>query len=233
MIPATPVPTPARPAGTPPARGPARAAARGSVDVGSRLMYESLQGRLLSKEPARCVVEVGGIGYLVHVPLSSFERLPALGADVFLRLHLVVREDDWRLFGFASEEERELFRACLKVSGVGPVTALALLSGLSPREFRAAVVAGDVKALTRVKGIGKKTAERMVVELRDALALQGVDGAGAAAPAGEPAGPLAEAALALVALGLDPADAQSRLSRIPRGAELPVGDLLRLALRRG
>ena len=195
-------------------------------------MYESLKGRLLSKEPARCVVEAGGIGYLVHVPLSSFERLPALGAEVCLRLHLVVREDDWRLFGFASEEERELFRACLKVSGVGPVTALALLSGLSPREFRAAVVAGDVKALTQVKGIGKKTAERMVVELRDALALEGAE-VGGTAVAWVPAGPLAEAALALVALGLDPADAQSRLARIPRGAELPVGDLLRIALRRG
>jgi len=196
-------------------------------------MYESLQGRLVAKTPARCVVEAGGIGYLVHVPLSSFERLPPLGADVFLRLHLVVREDDWRLFGFATDDERDLFRACLKVAGVGPVTALALLSGLSPREFRAAVVSGNVKALTQVKGIGQKTAERMVIELRDALALPGTDLPGDAATTGAPAGPLTEATLALVALGLEPAEAQSRLARIPRAAELPIGDLLRIALRRG
>jgi Holliday junction DNA helicase RuvA len=163
-------------------------------------MYESVRGRVVSKEPSRCVVEAGdGVAYSVSVPLSTFERLPAVGEQASLRLHLSVREDDWRLFGFLTEEERALFRSCLKVSGVGPVTALALLSGLSPRDLRAAVTGGDVKALAAVKGIGKKTAERLVVELRDALG--GVDDA-AAGPA-TPIGPLADATSALVALGLD------------------------------
>ena len=195
-------------------------------------MYESLKGRLISKEPTRCVIEAGGIGYLLLVPLSTFERLPALGAEASLRLHLVVREDDWRLFGFASDEERELFRACLKVSGVGPVTALSLLSGLSPRDLRAAVVGGDVKALTQVKGIGKKTAERMIVELRDALALAGGGVDMVLAGARSPVGPLAEATLALVALGLDPSDAEARLSRIEGAASKSVDELVRRALRR-
>jgi Holliday junction DNA helicase RuvA len=188
-------------------------------------MFESIRGRLLSKAPAQAVVEAGGLGYAVAVPLPTFERLPAAGAEVTLRLHLVVREDEWRLYGFASEEERALFRACLGVSGVGPATALALLSGMTPKDLRAAVTGGDVAALQRVKGVGRKTAERLVVELRDAL--------GPASPAagGAPAGPLSEAAAALVALGLSDAEAAERLRRVPAAADLPVAEVVRRALR--
>ena len=191
-------------------------------------MYESLRGRLIEKEPSRCVVEAGGIGYVVAVPLSTYERLPVFGAEATLFLHLVVSEVAWRLFGFATKDERALFRTCLKVAGIGPATALALLSGMGARDLEAAVAAGDVKALTRVKGIGKKTAERLVVELRDALGGVGAVTRGSAAPV---AGPLADAHAALLALGLDAGEASERLRRIPDAAGLDVAVLVRKALR--
>jgi Holliday junction DNA helicase RuvA len=188
-------------------------------------MFESIRGRLVSRSPAHAVVEAGGLGYAVSVPLSTYERLPQKGDEVTLRLHLVVREDEWRLYGFADEEERALFRACLKVSGVGPATALALLSGMAPRDLRAAVSGGDVVALQRVKGVGKKTAERLVVELKDAL------GSAPRAAGGVPAGPLSDAAAALVALGLTEGEAAERLRRVPQAADLPLAEVVRKALR--
>ncbi len=192
-------------------------------------MYESIRGRLAAKEPGFAVVEAGGLGYRVLVPLSTFERLPPSGSETFLRTHLVVREDEWRLFGFATEEERALFRACLGVSGVGPSTALALLSGMPARDLRAAVATGDVAALTRIKGIGKKTAERLVVDLKDALLAEQV-------AAGEPvtsAGVPADAVAALVALGIDPGEAAERIRRATKDdsgpSDLPT--LVRRALK--
>jgi holliday junction DNA helicase RuvA len=192
-------------------------------------MYESIRGRLTAKEPGFAVVEAGGLGYRVLVPLSTFERLPPSGSETFLRTHLVVREDDWRLFGFATEEERTLFRACLGVSGVGPATALALLSGMPARDLRAAVATGDVAALTRIKGIGKKTAERLVVDLKDALLAEQV-------ASGEPptsSGVPADAVAALVALGIDPAEAADRIRRATKDdagpTDLPA--LVRRALK--
>ncbi len=222
MIP--PPPRPARPPAPPPFPG----AAMGPPGAILPRMYESLRGRLTSKDATSCVVEAGGLGYALHVPFSTAERLPAVGTEVAMKLHLVVREDEWRLFGFLSDEERALFRSCLSVSGVGPATALALLSGMRATDLRAAVAAGDVAALTRVKGIGKKTAERIVVELRDKWASEvSSTGGGDAAVAG----PLAQALAALTALGLDPAEAAERLRRIPKAAELETGDLVKRALR--
>jgi Holliday junction DNA helicase RuvA len=189
-------------------------------------MYDSVRGVLKRREPDLCVVEVGGLGYALHVPLSTFERLPRAGEEVVLLLHVVVREDEWRLFAFASEEERGLFRSCLKVAGVGPVTALALLSGMRVEDLSTAVSSGDVKALTRVKGVGRKTAERLVVELKDVLGkgVRGAPGSGLA--------PLAsDAARALVALGLDPAEAEERVRRHWKGESVPLADLVRQALR--
>lgn len=195
-------------------------------------MYESVRGRLLVREATRCVVEAGGLGYSIAVPLSTAERLATarLGDEVFLKLHLAVPErgGEWRIFGFSTDEERELFRAALSVSGVGPATALALVSGMPARELRAAVAAGDAKALSRIKGVGKKTAERLVVELRDAFAAPTGPGGGPAVP-----GPLADAVAALVALGLDPSEAADRLRRIPDAERVPVADLVRRALRSG
>lgn len=191
-------------------------------------MYESVRGRLAEKEATRCVVETGGFGYVVAVPSSTADRLPRVGDDVRLLLHLVVPErgGDWRLFGFLTADERALFRACLGVSGVGPSTALALVSGMPPQAFRVAVAAGDVTALTRIKGVGRKTAERLVVELRGAL-----EPGGDAGPALRPEGPVAEAVAALVALGLEPSEAAERLRRLPDAATTPVADLVRKALK--
>lgn len=190
-------------------------------------MYESVRGRLVSKAPGHAVVETGGIGYRIAVPLSTYERLPASGSEVGLHVHLVVREDEWRLMGFLTDEERALFRACLGVNGVGPATALALLSGLSAKELRSAVASGDVAALTRVKGIGKKTAERLVVDLRDAVAAE-IEAEGRP-PISK--GPAADAVAALVALGIDPTDAADRVRRVagPGTDDLPA--LVRAALR--
>ena len=194
-------------------------------------MYDFVRGLVRAREPASCVVEAGGIGYAISVPLSTYERLPKVGETTTLLLHLVVREDAWRLFGFATEEERRVFKKCLDVPGVGPVTALALLSGMKPKELAAAVQTADVKALTRVKGVGKKTAERLVIELKDAFdALAGGAGGGATGP---PPGPFGDALRALTALGLTPEEAETRLRRHPVAETATVGDLVRRALRGG
>ena len=194
-------------------------------------MFESIQGRLAERQPMRAVVEAGGIGYLVHVPLSTSEALPAVGKEARLLLHPVVREDEWRLFGFATSEEREVFRSLLKVGGVGPAAAMSLLSGLGAAEGVRAVSTGDARALTRVKGVGRKTADRVVVELRDAWKEGGPSGR--AAPSGAPLGPAEDAVRALEALGMDSSEARRRvLGHVERlGTKVPIPDLVRAALR--
>jgi Holliday junction DNA helicase RuvA len=193
-------------------------------------VLESIQGRLASKEPGRVVVEAGGLGYLVHVPVSDHDALPSAGHDVRLLLHLEVREDLWRLFGFARAEDREAFRRLLTVKGVGPTTAMTILSGIGVADLVAAVAAEDVRTLTRVKGIGRKTADLIVAELKDD-AKRGRLGApsarGAAAAVGD------DAVRALVALGMDAGEARQRLDRsaaaLPAGAG--VAERVRAALR--
>ena len=198
-----------------------------------RAVYESLHGRLTRKEPAFVVVTAGGIGYRVLVPLSTFEVLPRTGQDAELLLHLVVREDEWRLFGFATDDEREAFRTLLRVAGVGPVLALAILGGLGPGELARVVREGDIKALTKVKGVGRKTAERIAVELKDAWGERGsVPGAGVAALV---EGPQAQAVRALEALGHAPDEARRRVDKAAQNAKGDAADdvaaLVRAALR--
>jgi Holliday junction DNA helicase RuvA len=195
-------------------------------------MYESVRGTLLRRDLSNAVVEAGGVAYLLQVPLSTYEALPPAGAEVRLHVHLGVRPDEWRMYGFATPEERSVFRALLRVSGVGPAVALALLSGLRPAELEAAVAGGDVHALTRVKGVGRKTAERIVVELRDVFDRAGaavaLPGSVAAVPA------VADAVRALASLGLDPAEASRRVARHAADrdpATLDAADLIRQALR--
>ncbi len=152
------------------------------------------------------MVEVGGLGYELEAPMSTFFHLPAVGEEVRLLTHLVVREDAHVLYGFATEDERRLFRSLIKVSGVGPKIALALLSGISVEAFAQCVQSEDVTALTRVPGIGRKTAERLIVEMRDRLGgRRGAARCERRCPAG--ASPEAEAYGALVALGYKPAEA--------------------------
>jgi holliday junction DNA helicase RuvA len=132
-------------------------------------MIAMLHGLLFDKQPSKVVLEVSGVGYEVFIPLSTYDRLPAPGGACRLLVSHVVREDDELLFGFATAEEKEIFNLLLTISGVGPKLALCMLSGLTIAEFKRCVVEGDVKRLSSVHGIGRKTAERMVVELRDKI----------------------------------------------------------------
>ena len=172
-------------------------------------MIVFLDGRLAEKEPTRVVVDVGGVGYEAAIPLSSYDRLPAVGQRVRILTVPVVREDAHLLFGFMTAEERELFLLLTSVNGIGPKLGLAVLSGLSVRDLKAAIAAGDVKRLSGISGIGKKTAERLVLEMRDKL---GKGDLAEALTADRAAGPaeakLRDAYLALVSLGYKPADAQ-------------------------
>jgi len=183
-----------------------------------------LTGKLSEKRPPTVVVDVQGIGYEVDVPMSTFFLLPATGSTVVLHTHLVVREDAHLLFGFATEEERRVFRQLLKISGIGARTALSLLSGMSVAELYLAVSSQDGARLTRIPGIGKKTAERLLLELRDKL------GTGApAALAGSPAAARSDALNALIALGYSEKEAGLALAKVP--AEIPLQDAIRQALK--
>ena len=191
-------------------------------------MIGSLRGRISSKVPPQLTVDVGGLGYELEAPMSTFFHLPAVGEEVRLLTHLVVREDAHVLYGFATEDERRLFRSLIRVSGVGPKIALALLSGISVSAFAQCVLTGDIAALTRVPGVGRKTAERLIVEMRDRLAapLTSPD----AAAAGGPASPEGEAYGALVALGYRPAEATRLLKAVGPGTH-STEELIRRALQ--
>jgi Holliday junction DNA helicase RuvA len=191
-------------------------------------MIGSVRGRITSKTPPQLTVEVGGVGYDLEAPMSTFFHLPAVGQDVRLLTHFVVREDAQLLYGFATEEERRMFRNLLKVSGIGPKIALALLSGMSVEAFILCVQSQDVAALVRVPGIGRKTAERMIVELKDklspTLSATGVE----IVPVGTT--PEAEAYGALVALGYKPAEATRLLKAAGPGTH-STEELIRRALQ--
>jgi Holliday junction DNA helicase RuvA len=190
-----------------------------------------LRGRLLRATPERLLVEAGGVGYDVSVSLVTFSELERQGGEVVeLHVHTHVREDQLALFGFATERERELFERLIKVSGIGPRLAQVVLSGLPTSDLLQAIAAGDVTRLTRIPGVGKKTAERMVVELRDALQVLAKE----AAP--EPAGAAAsddDLVAALVNLGYKASQAEKAVGEARREApEASFQELLPLALRR-
>jgi Holliday junction DNA helicase RuvA len=195
-------------------------------------MIGFLRGRLAAKSPPTLLVDVGGVGYEVEAPMSTFYGLPAVGEPVSLHTHLVVREDAHVLFGFGSEGERRLFRGLLKVSGVGPKLALGILSGASVEDFLRTIEAEDVAMLTRIPGIGRKTAERVIIEMRDSVKKLGMP-----VPGGEsgpvfavPASPQSEAFAALVALGYKPAEI-TRLLKLAEEPGASTTDLIRRALQ--
>jgi Holliday junction DNA helicase RuvA len=195
-------------------------------------MIGHLRGRLAARHPPQLVVDVGGVGYELEAPMSTFYGLPAVGAEVSLHTHLVVREDAHVLFGFGTQRERALFRELIKVSGVGPRIALAILSGVNVDEFQRCVETEDVASLVRVPGIGRKTAERLVIEMRDRLKATGGTTSGAL-PGTSPdsaATPQAEAFSALVALGYKPAEVTRLLQKVDPSAT-STEDLIRHALR--
>jgi len=198
-------------------------------------MITFLEGVLIEAFPTHVVVNVQGVGYHVFIPLSSYDRLPAPGAQIKILTHLVVREDAHILYGFMSTGERDLFRLLVNhVSGIGPKTALDVLSGSSVMSFKAMVVENDVKSLSRIKGIGKKTAERIVVELKDKVGVAAAWEAASAAHAPSPQeARLNDAVLGLIALGYKQVDAHKALKEViaVRGAEIETDELVRQALK--
>ena len=197
-------------------------------------MIGRLTGTLAEKHPPFLLVDVHGVGYEVQAPLSTISALPALGEQVSLHTHLAIREDGHSLYGFASARDRELFRALIRISGVGPKLALTLLSGMSVDEFIQCLRHQDPARLTRIPGVGRKTAERLVIEMEDRVKTL-VDGspapatAGTGAPPAEDAG--GEAISALVALGYKQAEA-TRLVEKTGEPGLPSEELIRRALQK-
>lgn len=193
-------------------------------------MIGRLTGMLLHKEPPGLLIDVGGVAYELDAPMTTFYDLPATGERVSLYTHLVVREDAHLLYGFSRDSQRKLFRALLKVSGVGPRVALAILSGLTETEFGQCIAAEDVTRITRVPGIGRKTAERLIVELRDKIGTEAVTSAPLPTVAGAETNPAGEAVSALMALGYKPQEA-TRLVRSVETGGLGTEDIIRQALR--
>jgi Holliday junction DNA helicase RuvA len=177
-------------------------------------MIGFLRGRIANKQPPRLVLDVNGVGYELEAPMSTFYELPDVGNEVLLHTHLVVREDAHLLFAFISENERRLFRELIKVNGVGARVAINILSGASVEQFARAVNEGDAASLTRLPGIGKKTAERLVVEMRDRLKKDAMTGAHVGGTAPAAASPGDEAYDALVALGYKPQEASRMISKV-------------------
>ena len=187
-------------------------------------MIGRLHGKLLEKNPPQILIDVSGVGYEVDVPMSTFCNLPEVGGELTLHTNFVVREDAELLYGFATLAERAVFRALIKISGVGPKIALALLSGITVDQLKDAVDRGETGLLTKVPGIGKKTAERLVLELKGKLA-----GTGAATAAVPTSGARADVAAALIALGYSEREAAAATKKLPE--DCTVNDGLRLALK--
>ncbi len=195
-------------------------------------MITFLEGKLDEKQLARIVMNVGGVGYEVSIPLSSYDQLPAEGDICRILTYHHITDADQRLFGFCTDDEREMFIRLLTISGVGPKLAISVLSGLPVRELKSALVNGDIKRISSISGIGKKTAERIVVELRDKFSAgEQLD---AFAPAGAAHGDnrLRDAALALAALGHKPDDAAKMVKAVADKltSKTTVEELIRMAL---
>ena len=200
-------------------------------------MITFLHGKLVEALPTQVTVDVNGVGYEVLIPLSSFDKLPPPGHDVKLLTHLAVREDAHVLYGFMTVAERELFRLLINtVSGIGPKIALNVLSGMNATAFRGAVANGDVKALSQISGVGKKTAERIVVELKDRIGAAGAWEASSAQRALSPEDQkINDAVLALMALGFRQIEAHDtvRAALHTLGSKATIEDLVRASLKKG
>ena len=199
-------------------------------------MITFLHGKLVESLPTQVIMEVRGVGYEVLIPLSSYDKLPQPGQEFKLLTHLVVREDAHTLYGFMTAPEREMFRLLINtVSGIGPKIALNVLSGINVTAFRGAIANGDVKALSQISGVGRKTAERMVVELKDKI---GAAGAWEAASAQRALSPedqkLNDAVLALLALGFKQIEAHDTVRRAQAmlGPQATIEDLVRACLKK-
>jgi holliday junction DNA helicase RuvA len=200
-------------------------------------MITFLRGKLVEALPTRVTIDVHGVGYQVLIPLSSFDHLPKPGGEFTILTHLAVREDAHVLYGFMTPAERELFRLLIDtVGGIGPKTALNVLSGMNPVAFRGAVARGDVKALSQISGVGRKTAERIVLELKDKIGAAGAWEASSAQRALSPEDQKAnDAVLALLALGFKQIEAHEAVRGMAAllGPQATVEDLVRACLKKG
>ncbi len=196
-------------------------------------MIASLRGTLAHKSPTEIVIEAGGVGYGLSIPLSTFEKLPDAGAQVSLLTYLHVREDAMQLYGFATEEERETFRILISVSGIGPRMGQSILSGIPVKDLRNLIQQKNVAALTSIPGIGKKLAERLVVELRDKIGKVDLVSS-SSSPTGSETGVRGEAVLALTSLGYARPIAEKAIRQAfqeSNGTELTIEQLIKAALR--
>ncbi len=201
-------------------------------------MYAFIKGKIAARQMDSLVVENNGIGYQVHAAPELLERFGAVGKEITVYTHLYVREDAFMLYGFPSPEDRSMFELLITVSGIGPKVASAMVGGLSPSEFALAVITGDVKAVTRVRGVGKKGAERLILELKDKLkGVEAAEAAGLASSAGAVAGGgsaaqtmQSEAISALIVLGYAPAEATRAVRAVDDGAQ-SLESLIKLGLR--
>ncbi len=196
-------------------------------------MIGRLRGILLGKQPPQLLLDVGGVGYEISAPMTTFYELPETGSEITLHTHLAVREDAHVLYGFLREQDRLLFRTLIKVSGVGPKLALAILSGMSADEFASCVQSGDAASLTRLPGVGKKTAERLVVEMRDRLKdWQSVSPSPNATTRASVSAndAVKDAVSALVSLGYKPQEASRMVNQV-ESEGLASEEMIRLALR--
>ncbi|HJT45096.1 MAG TPA: Holliday junction branch migration protein RuvA [Chthoniobacterales bacterium] len=198
-------------------------------------MIAFLDGKLTSALPTQALIDVNGVGYELSIPLSSYDKLPPVGQSIRILTHLAVREDAHVLYGFMTAAERDLFRLLVNsVSGIGPKLALAVLSGMSVTNFKAAVVNSDIPAISKISGLGKKTAERIVLELKDKLGVAAAWEAASAshAPSAEEE-QANEAVLALIALGYKQVDAHKAVRDLQSRAEAKTAeDLVKLALKK-
>lgn len=196
-------------------------------------MIGFLRGKLAFKAPPLLMLDVNGVGYEVEAPMTTFYNLPAIGAEVMLHTHLVVREDAHILFGFSTEADRSMFRTLIKVNGVGPKLALTILSGQSAEEFHRCIHNNDTQALVRLPGVGKKTAERLIIEMRDRLPDLG-DSSGPSMVSVDQFqrvnNPKQEAISALCSLGYKPQDASKMVQNISAEGK-SCEDIIRLALQ--
>jgi Holliday junction DNA helicase RuvA len=196
-------------------------------------MISYLQGTLVQRTPTELVIDVSGVGYSVSIPLSTFEKLGHVGEKIKILTYMHVREDIIQLYGFAAEAEREMFRLLISISGIGPKMAQGILSGLSTAELRAAIVEGNLSALTSIPGVGRKTAERLVIELRDKLSKVG-NLELSPVPSSNQLKSRSEAVVALMALGHSRASAEKAVFTVLKEStqkEIPVEELIRRALR--
>ena len=194
-------------------------------------MIGRLRGILLQKQPPHLLVDVQGVAYEVDAPMSTFYDLPEVGKEVVLHTHLAIKEDAHSLYGFGTESDRALFRTLLKITGVGAKMALAVLSGASVAEFTRLIQTADVVSLTRIPGVGKKTAERMIVELKDKLgSFSGAGVTALRAGAAVAVDPLSEATVALASLGYKPIEVQALLKKVD-ATGLSAEELIRRALQ--